>query len=425
MNLAPAFRALLTTTLTLAPLLAPTQTKLGGAGPGGGVIVVQETGPSRFLDVVRDPRTTLLDQEFDQLQQSLKSALAAQSSFRQVTYYPNDLVDVASHNKAVVPRKSSSIGEAITTAFQSLTLYAVQGPLPKIDDRGVITLPWNVKGTLKQLAVQDCPSKTLLIDRDLLASLEPQDLPAFAMHEALIRVHCDDNDDQTPVTTEKIGNLVNNVFSRKNPSSNGISTRVLARYLNDANIVAGEKAHHGYIPLRFFTRPSVQAFPNYSVFIYRNGESLPAVISEATVIGSRFGDVYDQGMTHFKAAKADTILTRVRDIQWNFNFVNEQGTSSKVLASIGQYAGRPQDENDHISSKLEDLFYQAHIGLDGLYVTGHGFIGDAIDRNTIAWGGSVYGQQQKNTTAFRRDFWVDPAAPGLDQSHTRDPYWKR
>jgi hypothetical protein len=225
-----------------------------GGSTGGGNVVVQPDGSVRFLDLMKTPTRELFDPRltdgFDEWTQVMNGIPA----FKQTTYIPTRY-----------DQSSALVSDKLISALDSLTFYKVPGPLPELNDQGIILFEIQFQGQVKRLAAQSIELKTVLVDRDLFEKMSqhPRDVGAFYFHEAAIRAYYDNVISRPLGSTERIGNLVHVVFDPKTAAK--ITPRILARYLNDTGIAAAAGVFLGY-ELKSGMATSEVVFNDFLVF---------------------------------------------------------------------------------------------------------------------------------------------------------------
>ncbi|MCB0367766.1 MAG: hypothetical protein KDD68_20350 [Bdellovibrionales bacterium] len=205
-------------------------TNLGNDRGNGGDTLVEHNGRVRFLDLVRIPNSEILDPEIEGLRHGLERELARHQGLLDATYFP------AGADSFTEPVMSKILG-----GLDKLTFYLVNGPLPEVGDRGVVYLPWRVRGVIHRLALQDRNSLTVLVDRNLYHSLPYRDQLAFMLHEALIRVWYDDFNNDVLESTDKIASFVHVLFNKSAHLPGGLNAKMVSRYLCDAGLTTSDK----------------------------------------------------------------------------------------------------------------------------------------------------------------------------------------
>jgi hypothetical protein len=239
-------------TLSMVVTIAtPSFARIQGREANNGGDALETPTSVRFLDLVRIPSSVYLDLEDEGYIDALATRLHRHPGFAGTTYFSD--LDV-----------TMTMDAKILAALKSLKFYLVPGPIPESNDRGFVELPWNIRGKVKRLALQDANTRKVIVDRDLFAQLRksPEDTHSFFMHEGLIRVYNDDAEIAMsfPLTNiEKIAALVNATF--RSDRTRGLSPRSVATYLCEAKIPAGIGSYDGYttIPGLFSTETSYPA----------------------------------------------------------------------------------------------------------------------------------------------------------------------
>ncbi len=205
-------------------------------GNGGNVVQNSTTAQVRFLDLVKVPTSVILEHDLHPGFAVLEKLFLKETALSNVTIFPRRSLD---------NEKSRSLKNEILYSLSELTFYLVPGPLPTIDDKGMVIF-YHPKGNKKilQLAIQNKWSKKVIIDRDLFATLTPFDVASFFVHEALIRTQLRNRLYSELSSTEKIGNFVNVLFDQSRPSP--MREKTVARYLRDAEFLADQSYFPNY-----------------------------------------------------------------------------------------------------------------------------------------------------------------------------------
>jgi hypothetical protein len=206
---------------------------LGGDKEGNGGDVVVNQGKTRFLDRMRKPKQTYFDLESTGWIAPLNRALLAQPGYAETTYFPG------------FSGSPMSMHDKILSALRSLNFYFVSGPIPPANDRGDVVLTWKISGSIQRLALQEEDSRKVFVDEELfdaLALSSTEDVLAFLLHEALIRVYNDDRIIASDVPLTDISNIAALVYATFPGDQSGqkkLSARTVANYLCEAKIPAG------------------------------------------------------------------------------------------------------------------------------------------------------------------------------------------
>ncbi|MCB0384328.1 MAG: hypothetical protein KDD43_02970 [Bdellovibrionales bacterium] len=235
-------------------------TNLGNDRGNGGDALVQSNGRVRFLDLVRIPNSEILDPEIEGLRHGLESELTRNQGLLNATYFP-----------AGADSFTEPVMNKILSSLDKLTFYLVNGPLPEVGDRGVVYLPWRVRGVIQRLALQERNSLTVLVDRNLYYSLPYRDQLAFMLHEALIRVWYDDFNNDVLESTDRIASFVHVLFNKSAHLPGGLNAKMVSRYLCDAGLTTSDKTFGSMQTLSGILVPHT-AYPR-NVVIYARVEN--------------------------------------------------------------------------------------------------------------------------------------------------------
>jgi hypothetical protein len=186
-----------------------------GSSNGGNSAVNENTGEVSFLDLVRIPGTIALEPHDLPAYRLLKKKLEGSRAYRGCTYMPFG---------EGIP--STAVAEHILLALDSLRLKLVMNGtrLPEPGDKGVVVLPSKDR-KLARFALQIVKTGELWVDGQLMEKMSDEDIAAFLLHEALIRLwYFDPSNLETSKeeghldfghlpTTDKIADIVNLTFS--------------------------------------------------------------------------------------------------------------------------------------------------------------------------------------------------------------------
>lgn len=351
--------------------------------------------------------------EFVRLQQLMREILVQHPATSEVTYIPN--VDLRSSRQS--SPATTSIFNKLNDALDSISFYYVNGPLPPTNDRGLVVLTAEVDGRLRQLAIQDCKERRVLVDRQVFHSMtSDRDRSAFALHEALIRVHCDDNFDQGPETTENIAGLVQALVS----TGSTVDRRTLVRYLAHADIVASEERFHDHLPMRFAYEPRNQSLPETLFFVSRprGAGSLPIVYPvrrDGPAEGVRW---YTCDLPHqFILDPPSDVGRMVSFLGWNLTFRTPAGdrAGAAYRTTVGGEFGLVRE--------------QALINVLGrgllVFPQNGGLVGVVYDVSEAYFGG-LPPNAQEETSLRRADFWISRQEwTRIDLGFDKNPYFNR
>ncbi|MCC7405254.1 MAG: hypothetical protein IT288_12720 [Bdellovibrionales bacterium] len=232
--------------------------QLGNERGNGGDVVVGPNGAVRFLDLVREPRSEIFDPELEGLTQLLDQEMRKHIGLTVSSFVP-----------AGPDARPTTIARAILGALGRLTFYLVSGPIPEVNDRGVVVLPWNLRGKVVRLALQERASGNVVVDRHFYAQLPIRDRVAFFMHEALIRLWNEDYQNEPLTSTDKIANCVHILFNRTSHMPEGMTEKIATRYLCDAGYLVSERSLAGLKKLVGIMAAGSAYFPNNNFLVFR------------------------------------------------------------------------------------------------------------------------------------------------------------
>lgn len=177
-----------------------------GGSTGGGNVVQTFSGAVRFLDLMKVPTREILEPQMTDGYDELVRVMDSVDAFKKTTYIPKEY-----DQPSVTPY------DKVLSALDSLTFYLVPGPIPELNDKGLVIFEKMFEGRILRLAAQSESSKTVLVDRDLFEKMRisPTDVAAFFAHEALIRTFFDNRNTSIHpnprklVSTERISNFIN------------------------------------------------------------------------------------------------------------------------------------------------------------------------------------------------------------------------
>jgi hypothetical protein len=207
---------------------------LGGDKEGNGGDICTKKNEVMFLDRCRV--LTKVPFDFDKAGwfDALDAALSRHPGFVETVYFAGENGEpMTMHRK-------------IMQAFRSLRFYFVKELVPPVGDRGHVQLTVRVGGRVRRLALQLGGSATVLVNREafelMLRFGQLEDVLAFFMHEALIRVYKDDRQIAIERPLKDIGQiatLVGETFPAKKHQRGPLSAVEVAQMLCDAWIPAG------------------------------------------------------------------------------------------------------------------------------------------------------------------------------------------
>ena len=255
--------------IILFSILICTTAQAANERGNGGDVVVNDQGEVRFLDAVRRPDSVLLNLEDPKLAPALENELRSMPNLSPMTFFTES--------------RTYPLVSHLMKTLRALKFYLVKGPLPEINDRGIVTLAWGKgKNRIERFAHQYITRRAVLVDRDYYKALPPEDLPLFLAHEGWIRLYHDDLENPPLASTDKISGLVNQMFA-----SSDLPASHLVQYLCDIGVLTSAQSFPGYTKISGILTPL--KYPTDLVVTYKDRDRESCYSFELTRSGPAEG----------------------------------------------------------------------------------------------------------------------------------------